>query len=45
VGADVAVGVASEALGLVWPGEAGEVEWYAVGEAMHVDADACTGSL
>jgi hypothetical protein len=45
VGADVAVGVAREALGLVGPGEAGEVERYAVGEAMHVDADTRTGSL
>ena len=45
VRADVAVGVALEALRLVGPGEAGEVHRYAVGEAVDVGADARSHSV
>ena len=40
MGGDVGVGVALEALRLVGPGEAGEVQRDAVDEPVHVGADA-----
>ena len=45
VGGDVGVGVPLEALRLVGPGEAGEVQRDAVGETVHVDADAVRDSV
>jgi hypothetical protein len=45
VGTDVTVRVTLEALGLVGPGESGEMERNALGETVHVDADARSDSV
>ena len=43
VGGDVGVGVALEPLRLVRPGQPGQVQGYAVGEPVHVDAQPDAG--
>jgi hypothetical protein len=45
MGGDIGVGVAFEALRLVGPGEAREVQGDAVGEPVYVGADADAGEL
>jgi hypothetical protein len=45
MGGHIGVGVALEALGLVGPVQAGEVHGHAVGEPVHVGADADAGRV